>query len=71
MAPTDTIYINDCTQFFLRFYTLGIDAPLNTPEKVSTIQRAFMPQGPSGPSPIKCYVAPLSPNRSYKVQQRI
>lgn len=71
MAPTDTIYINDCTQFFLRFYILTIDSPWNAPDKVSMIQREFMPKGPSGPSPIKCYVAPLTQNPNYTTPQKI
>ncbi len=71
MAPTDAIYINDCTKFFLRFYSLTIGAPWNTPEKVAMIQREFMPQGPSGPSPIQCYTAPVTRNPNYRSPQRI
>lgn len=65
-APTDTIYISDCTQFFLRLYTLQIENPWDVKEKVDRIQKDFMPQGPNGSASIQCFNAPLSPNLNYK-----
>jgi len=71
MAPTDTIFIHDCSQFFLKLYTLQFENPWNIQAKVARIQRDFTPQGPNGPAIIQCFTAPLSTNVGYRATQEI
>ena len=65
LAPTDTIYIDDCAEFMLRLYTLQLNDPWQMPEKVREIHSQFMPNGPTGDVPFQCFPAPLSANPNY------
>jgi hypothetical protein len=66
MAPVDKIYIHDCANFFVEYYTrFAVEDPWATPEKVRVLNESLSPQGPGGEVPIQCYVAPLTVNMNF------
>jgi len=66
LSPKNKIYIEDCADFFYRFYSFTLNSPWNVPAIVSELLAQRMPCGEDGPSPIECHTPFYAPNPDWR-----